>query len=137
MQLVSEEIATHFLKHLHQRTGLNQVVLGGGFFMNSVYNGKVLDQTPFKQAYISYAPSDVGNSIGAALYVAHCVHDAKRECSNNLSFIGPEFDHEEIIATLNRRKIAYRELARPEKTVAELIASGAVSYTHLTLPTKA
>ena len=124
MQLVSEEIATHFLRHLHRRTGLSQVVLGGGFFMNSVYNGKVLDQTPFKQAYISYAPSDVGNSIGAALYVAHCIHDLERECSNNLSFIGPEFHHEEIVATLNRRKIAYRELASPEKTVAELIASG-------------
>jgi carbamoyltransferase len=124
MQLVSEEIATHFLKRLHERTNLNQVVLGGGFFMNSVYNGKVLDQTPFKQVYISYAPSDVGNSIGAALYVAHCIHGVEREYSNNLSFIGPDFDHKEIIATLNRRKIGYRELDNPEKTVAGLIAAG-------------
>ena len=67
--MVAEEVAIHMLNHLHASTGLSKVVLSGGFFMNSVLNGKVTDLTPFDEVFISHSPADVGNSIGAALYV--------------------------------------------------------------------
>ena len=63
MQIVSEEIVFHILNHLHSITKIDNLVLGGGFFMNSVCNGKITKKTPFKNVYISYAPADVGNSL--------------------------------------------------------------------------
>ncbi len=126
MQRVSEEIASHFLKALHEHTGQSRVVLGGGFFMNSVYNGKVLEQTPFEEVYISYAPSDGGNSVGAALYAAHCIHGQQRSDSQDSSFIGPEYSSTQIVDALKRRGISWRELENPADSTAELIASGEV-----------
>jgi carbamoyltransferase len=126
MQVVSEEIATHFLLHLHKQTKQNRVVLGGGFFMNSVYNGKILEKTPFKECYISYAPSDGGNSIGAALYTTHCIHGQERVASTGSSFIGPTYQDNQIIEALTRRKLSFTELAHPEQTIAELISDGQI-----------
>jgi len=126
MQIVSEEIATHQLNYLYELTKCKNIVLGGGFFMNSVYNGKVLKKTPFDRSYISYSPADVGNSIGAALYVAHCVKDQKRDYTFNSSFIGPCFTDEDIRQSLERRKIEYVELENLCEAVANLITEGEI-----------
>lgn len=124
MQMVSEEIAVHMLKHLHKTTKCDNVVLGGGFFMNCVFNGKVLDQTPFKNLYVSYAPADVGNSMGAALYVAHCIHNQKRDFSFNSSYIGPDFTNEDAEQALKRRRIPYVVLQNPEQEIAKILSQG-------------
>ena len=126
MQTVAEEIATHLLTNLYKRTKCENLVLGGGFFMNSVYNGKVIQKTPFKNLYVSYAPADVGNSVGAALYVAHCIFREKRHYSFNSSYIGPSFNDEEIEKVLNRRKIRFKRLTNVPKEVAFLISDGKI-----------
>jgi carbamoyltransferase len=126
MQHVSEEIATHVLKHLHAKTGCKNVVLGGGFFMNSVFNGQILDRTPFENVYVSYAPGDLGNSMGAALYVAHCLKNQKRDFTFNPSYLGPEFTDAEIEAALRRRKIRYETHENIEAQVAQLLAGGQI-----------
>ena len=129
MQEVAEEAATHVLKYLHKRTQCKNLVLGGGFFMNSVYNGRVLNKTPFEHLYLSYCPTDVGNSIGAALYVAHCIKDQSRTFSFNSSFIGPEYSDDEMEAALNRRNITYQKMNKPYNNIADLISQGEVVAT--------
>ena len=84
------------LLNLYERTKLKNVVLGGGSFMNSVFNGKVIENTPFENVYISHSPSDVGNSIGAALYVAHNLKNEDRNTTFSSSYLGPSFSDEEI-----------------------------------------
>jgi carbamoyltransferase len=124
MQRVSEEISIHMLTHLHRRTGLDNVVVGGGFFMNSVFNGKITSVTPFKKVYIPYAPTDAGNSIGAALYVAHHLLDQPRVIGDNSSYVGPGYTDEEIETVLKRRKIRYTKVENKAKAIAELLAQG-------------
>jgi carbamoyltransferase len=126
MQVVAEEIAVHFLNHLHARTKCRAVTLSGGFFMNSVFNGKLIDKTPFRDMYVSYAPADVGNSIGAGLYVSHCVYGAKRDFGYNSSGIGPEFGEAEIVEALRRRRIAHRRVDNPQEVIAEYLNDGRV-----------
>ena len=36
--------------------------------MNSLANGKILENTDFQDLHISFAPSDLGCSIGSVLY---------------------------------------------------------------------
>jgi carbamoyltransferase len=107
-------------------TRCKSVALGGGFFMNSVFNGKLLDKTPFQQMFVSYAPADVGNSIGAALYVAHCVNRAARVVGYNASEIGPAFADADITASLQRRGIPHRRVESIERTIADRLDSGRI-----------
>jgi carbamoyltransferase len=66
-QVVFSELLNEYLNQLHRRTEMEDVMLGGGCFLNSWANGAITVKTPFKHAYIFSAPADDGNSIGAAL----------------------------------------------------------------------
>lgn len=126
MQLAAEEIAGYYLRHLYDLTKCDNVVLSGGFFMNSVFNGKILESTPFKNIFVPYAPSDAGNSIGAALYVTHCIQGHERGKANNSSYIGPEYSNEDIKHSLSRRHISYAVSENIEGEIAKIIASGKI-----------
>ncbi len=126
MQQVSEEVVIHMLNYLHKKTKSENLAVSGGFFMNSVCNGKILEKSPFKNFYVSYAPSDVGNSIGAALYVYHCIHKKQRNIQQNLSYLGPSFTDSEIIQILNRRKIKYEKIDVPEKKIADILSNDGI-----------
>jgi len=126
MQRVAEDIACHYLEHLHKLTNCTSLALSGGFFMNSVFNGKVLERTPFENVYVSYAPADVGNSIGAALYVAHCLMGAPRVFADNPSQIGPSFSNDDVEQALKRRGIAYTRVDDIEAAIAQRLADGEI-----------
>ena len=66
-----EEAFFHLLDALHARYRLDSLTLAGGCAMNSVANGKVKRQTPFKRVYIQSAAGDAGGAIGAAMQVWH------------------------------------------------------------------
>ncbi len=126
MQVVAEEVAVHFLNHLHKLTNCDAVTLSGGFFMNSVFNGKLLSKTPFKKMFIPYAPGDNGNSIGAALYVSHCLMGSPRELGYSPSEIGPEYSDDEIEEALRRRNISFNKVVNAPVAVAELLSAGEI-----------
>ncbi|HXI61298.1 MAG TPA: carbamoyltransferase N-terminal domain-containing protein, partial [Pyrinomonadaceae bacterium] len=52
LQLRLEEVAFHTLCHLHAETGLTDLGLAGGVAYNSVMNGKILQQTPFRRVFV-------------------------------------------------------------------------------------
>ena len=126
MQMVFEEILIHSLVNLYKRTKCKNLVFAGGCAMNSVMNGKILENTPFEHLFISYAPDDLGNSIGAALYVAHCLRNEKRDYSFKPSYLGPEFSNQEIREALERRGIKYQKMKSSAKTVSELLSKNEV-----------
>ena len=126
MQKVSEEMSTHILRHLYKKTQCPNLVVSGGFFMNSVYNGKILDQTPFENLYVSHSPADAGNSIGAALYTAHCIKRQPRRYGFNSSYLGPQFNREQIESACQRRAVTYEKLENPAQKIAQLLAEGEI-----------
>ncbi len=64
--------------------------------MNSVANGKIFDNTPFKDIYIQSAAGDAGGAIGAAYYVYHQVLGNKRNFVMDSSYWGPQFSKAEL-----------------------------------------
>ena len=79
MQQVFEEICSHMLKFLYRKTHVKNLVLAGGSFMNSVFNGKAHKLTPFNNVWISSCPADDGLSIGAALYLYNNILQKKNK----------------------------------------------------------
>jgi carbamoyltransferase len=73
LQTVYEECAFHVLNGLYERTKNRRLCMAGGCAMNSVANGKIRSNTPFRDVYIQPAAGDNGTALGAAYYVWHQV----------------------------------------------------------------
>jgi len=124
LQLVTEEIMTRIIRHVHHETHCDNLVIAGGVALNSVYNGKIIRRTPFKSVWIQPNASDGGTSIGAALYVHNCLLGKPREYVMETAYLGPGYNDDEIRRILDDRGIVYSEFkSRNEmvETAAELV----------------
>ena len=107
VQRVTEEVIFHLLRQLHKKTGIDQVCIAGGVAQNSVANGKLTRNTPFKNIYIPSAGHDAGISMGAALYVYNHVLKQPRKDAIWSAYTGSRFSNEYIESFLKSKNIKY------------------------------
>ncbi|MEO8192491.1 MAG: carbamoyltransferase C-terminal domain-containing protein [Gemmatimonadales bacterium] len=91
LQAVYEEAAFHVLNGLWDRTHNPRLCLAGGCAMNSVANGKVRDNTPFREVYIQPAAGDNGTALGAAFHVWNQVLGMPRGFEMHHGYWGTEY----------------------------------------------
>ena len=135
VQAMYEEAFFHLLHVLHNRHGGENLTLAGGCAMNSVANGKVLRNSPYKRVYIPSAAGDAGGGIGAAFAVWHKL-GGKRGFVMDHAYWGPQFDDDAIRNLLdgNDEKLVeqrcQREFVADEDTLcartAKALAEGQV-----------
>lgn len=126
IQRVLEEALQSLLVDLARHTGLNDLVVGGGTFMNSVFNGKIIAGTPFEKVFISSCPDDSGTSIGAALY-SHCVlANEDRGPAQTHNFYGPAYSQDQIDQALAAAKLRAATCNDPADTAACALAAGQI-----------
>jgi carbamoyltransferase len=102
LQAVYEEAAFAVLRAVHASTGLDRLCLAGGCAMNSVANGKIRANTPFREIYIQPASGDNGTALGAALDAWHA-GGGRREFVMSHGYWGPEFDDAAVGAAIDAR----------------------------------
>ncbi len=102
VQAIYEEAFFHILNALHAKYPCEAVAVAGGCGMNSVANGKITLNTPFRQVYIQSAVGDAGGAIGAALTVWHQLTD-KRCKPMDHAYWGPQASRKEISLLLESR----------------------------------
>ena len=100
VQQVFEESAFHVLRGVHDRLGVDALCLAGGCAMNSVANGKIRQNTPFRNVFIQPAAGDNGTALGAALQAWH--ESGARAVSPRMehSYWGTEYSADEIAAVI-------------------------------------
>jgi carbamoyltransferase len=126
VQHVFEDALKYLLVDLHQRTGMRRVALGGGCFMNSVFNGNVLASTPFEDVFVSSCPDDSGTSIGAALYTHCALLDGERGLAMTHNYLGPAFDQAAIDEALSRCGLSALAVEDPAGFAAQALADGKI-----------
>jgi carbamoyltransferase len=128
LQARLEEISFHILGELHARTQLDKLCLGGGVAFNSVMNGKIPLNTPFRELYIQPAAGDAGTAVGACYYIYNAVLKGPRSYVMADAYTGPEFSNGQIADALKEAGELYRELSDSELTriAAQAIADGKV-----------
>ncbi len=128
VQQITEELIFHMLRGLHEKTGLDSVCIAGGVAQNSVANGKILQQTPFKKLYIPPAGHDAGTAIGAALWVYNQILKQPRTTPMLHGYLGSRFSNEEIEEVLQKNGVTYRKVDDKElfETVANCLIDGGV-----------
>lgn len=99
IQAMYEEAFFHLLNTLHERHGLDDLTLAGGCAMNSVANGRIYRNTPFKRLYVQSAAGDAGGAIGAA-YATWAELGGERRFHMEHAYWGPHYSDADIAALL-------------------------------------
>jgi carbamoyltransferase len=127
-QKALEDTAIHLVKQIKEMTGEENLCLAGGVAFNSVMNGRIFHETPFKNFYVQPAAGDAGCSLGAALMVWHQKLGNPREFVMNHAYWGPGFSNEECRAALDTAGLKYEtlddEVLLPK--LAKMISEGAI-----------
>lgn len=123
-----EEVGFHVLNHLHEQTGLTDLGLSGGVAYNSVMNGKILLNTPFRRVYVQPAAGDSGTALGVCYEIHNGILQRGRGEVMLGAYTGPEFSDAEIRDELQRSELAFEALSDSETTkrAAQDIADGLV-----------
>ena len=114
-QAMYEEAFFAMLQSLHARYRCDNLALSGGCAMNSVANGKVYLNSPFKRMYLPASAGDAGGAIGAAFVAArqvqvgngsvnsqHSEANSERYVMNH-AYVGPQASDVEIKTLLESR----------------------------------
>ena len=131
VQKITENIIFHMLNYLYKETGCENICITGGVAQNSVANGKILDNTPFKNIYIPAAGHDAGTSIGSALYLYNHILDNNRMPVIYSAYLGMKSTHEEIVSILKNKGVGYTILSDDDlfdRVVKKLVDGGVVGW---------
>ena len=127
-QKVLEDTALHLLSGLYEQTKSENLCMAGGVAFNSVMNGRIMTETPFKQFFIQPAAGDAGCSLGAALLVWHSRLNQPRKFRMDHAYYGPGFSSEDCAEALRAAGLKFETLPDEQllPKVAALLADGAI-----------
>jgi carbamoyltransferase len=120
------------LNHLYQEAKSDNLVISGGCGLNSVCNGKILTNTPFKNIWLQPDPGDGGTSIGAAYYLYNTILDNPRNYVFGSAYLGPGYSDLEIKKFLDENNIKYSQFADDhdlvEKTAEMIFRNNVIGW---------
>ena len=131
VQRLTENVIFHMLNHLHAKTGLDNICITGGVAQNSVANGRILENTPFKNIYVPSAGHDAGTSIGSALYLYNQILGNERLPETTTAYFGKKSTQSEIISVLDAKGVEYSILKDVElfdKVSDKLVEGGVIGW---------
>jgi carbamoyltransferase len=128
LQLRLEEIAFHVLHHLYEQTKLTDLGLAGGVAYNSVMNGKILLNTPFRRLFIQPAAGDSGTALGVCYHLYNQVLQQARSEAPAGAYYGPEFNSNQLREALDQSGLEFESYDdhAVTKRAARDIAAGLV-----------
>jgi carbamoyltransferase len=128
LQARLEEVSFHILNKLHQETKSDRLCLAGGVAYNSVMNGKILLNTPFREVFVQPAAGDSGTAVGVCYYIQNVVLQRPRSFVMEHAYTGPEFTNGQIESVVRGTDFNCNELSDSELTLlaAQAIADGKI-----------
>mgnify|MGYP001172975536 FL=1 len=137
-QKVLEDVLLKMANHIHIKTKMKNLCLGGGVALNGVANYRLLKESPFENIHIPPSPGDAGSAIGCAQYAFFIHQKQKRIIEQNHAtrirenvYLGPSFDEDSITKFLDAKKIKYEKLSRQsllEKTAKKISDGNIVGW---------
>ncbi len=125
-QRLTEELIVKWVSYAVRETGIHNVALAGGVFMNVKANLSVLKLEEVEKLFVFPSCGDESNPIGAAWWgYSQLTHDDSLLPLHDL-YLGPSFEDHEIEEALPQKKFQFQKHKKIEKIISELIADGKV-----------
>ncbi len=121
IQHVTEEMILKMARHVHEKTGSQNLVMAGGVALNSVANGRVIKETPFENVFIQPAAGDSGGALGAALYAYHVLLGKPRKFVMEHAYWGQEYSVDEMRSAIEAKGFAYDLIEDDEKLLDQVV----------------
>jgi carbamoyltransferase len=122
-----EEAVIEILRAHVRKTGLRDIVLTGGVALNCRMSGRIRRLPLVRRLFVSPVSSDAGTSLGAALHsYASAVDGFSGAVLSDGYFLGPEYDHREIVDLLRGLGLPFGELDDPASEIATRLACGEI-----------
>lgn len=125
-QHVLENKVLEMCRFLHNETKADYLVIAGGVSLNSVMNGRIVRETPFKDVYVMPAAGDNGTSIGAAYYLYNGLLKNNRTFEHNDPYVGTAYTNEEIKQAIEGAKLKATYVEEASETAAMLLEKGKI-----------
>jgi carbamoyltransferase len=122
IQRATEEIVLNMARAVHAETGLDRICMAGGVALNSVANGRILKETPFKEVFVQPAAGDGGGALGAALYAQHCVLGKPRSFHMEHAYWGKSYDDAAIGDFLRGAGISHKSCSNEDEMLDRVVS---------------
>ncbi len=122
LQAITEEIGLYIVDELYKQTGEENLCLAGGVALNCVMNGRILQESKFKNIFIQPMASDAGTSLGSAVYANQIILRQPRVMELKHVYYGPEFTDQQCEEALKAKRLKYHRYDDIAKKTAELLA---------------
>ena len=134
LQAFTEELLVELVSESIKKTGIKDVVLGGGVFMNVKANNLISKIKSLKNLYVMPSSGDESLSIGAALHCSYQLLEVKKYKNSVLTnlYLGQDFSLNDELKSIKKNKINkkkitfYKSQNALNKQVAKLLAEGKV-----------
>ena len=84
---------------------MQNLVFSGGCALNSVLNGKILQNCNFKKLFVPPFPDDSGVGVGSALYIYNHLRNHKKMFTFKNNYLGPGFSDVQILENIKKVQI--------------------------------
>lgn len=122
IQEILETSVINLVNYAIKQTGIYNVCVAGGVFMNCKMNMVLRENSNAKNLFVQPLAGDGGLTIGAGLLMSKIKFKGKL---NTLAF-GPYFNDQQIEQVLKDKKLKYIKSENIAKDVANLIANGKI-----------
>jgi len=125
LQKATEETLLHLARLTREKTGSPRLGMAGGVVLNCVANGRIAREAGFEECFFQPAADDAGTSMGAALWVSHCLNRAPRAKEVTATdYLGPAYGETTIEEALQRAGVAYERCEDAPAEAARMLADG-------------
>jgi carbamoyltransferase len=125
-QAVLEKSVLKIARRLRDLTGERHLIHSGGVALNSVANGRILEEGIFDDVFLMPGAGDNGTAIGAAAYVHSQILDQEIRVRHSTPYLGRAYSDDEILAALIEAKLPYEKTNNIALTVARALQDGLI-----------
>ncbi len=131
-----EKIILDLVQKLYGKYKIKNMCLGGGVFLNSIVNKKIIDNTNIENLFIPPCCDDTGQALGNALFGFHHYFGNNKIIELNNAYLGRRYEDKEILDVLNKNqkiftlpyhvkatKIVFKKSSNIAKDTAKLLAN--------------